>query len=283
MQSDLDAQEKGLTTILKDLTSEFETLVFWKHLDRGLTGSGDIDSIAPEEVAVQVCERFAELAVQTWPDVELIFRCRHAPGVHPVFIVRQSAYPTLTQFDVSFKPTRMGLPWLNPNSLTEFSTLNDRGIRVLYPGALAIVLAFLYGIHQSGRINIKAHDLSDITRGLQHDSTTATRFVDRALPVALRPSFHALVAGISEPLGVSKEYFGAWSQSAWKACLSSAVKYHAAAFGGSLPRILIERYFGNCDVRKIVHQHDRVVPDLNERSFIERTIHSEHVLLKKKL
>lgn len=281
MQPDPNAQEEDLTNILKDLTSEFDTLVFWKHLDRGLAGSGDIDSIAPEEVAVQVCERFSKLAAETWSDVELIFRCRHAPGVHPVFIVRQNDFPSLIQFDVSFRPSRMGLPWLNPNSLAEFSMLNDRGIRVLYPGALAIVLAFLYGIQRSGRTKMKAHDLSDMTHGLRHDPETATRFVDRVLPATLRPNFHRLVAEAPKTLDVSNDDFGAWSQSAWNACLNTAAGYHAATFGGKLPAILIERYLGNCDVRKIVHQHDRIVPDLNERKFIEQMVHSEDVLFKR--
>lgn len=281
MQPDLRASEEGLASILKNLTSEFDTLVFWKHLDRGLAGSGDIDSIAPPEVALQVCERFSQLAAETWPDVELIFRCRHAPGVYPVFIVRKNDFPSLVQFDVSFRPSRMGLPWLNPNSLAEFSMLSDHGIRVLYPGALAIVLAFLYGIQRSGRTKMKTHDLSDIRHGLRHDPETAARFVDRVLPAALRSNFHRLIAEPPQTLDGSQDNFGAWSQSTWKVCLITAARYQAAKFGSRLPAILIERYLGNCDVRKIVHQHERSVPGLDQESFLAQMVRSENVLYQR--
>lgn len=281
MHPEPHAQDEGLSSILTNLTSEFDTLVFWKHLDRGLAGSGDIDSIAPADVAPQVCERFSELATETWPDVELVFRCRHAPGVHPVFIVRQKDFPSLIQFDVSFRPSRMGLPWLNPNSLAEFSMLNDRGIRVLYPGALAIVLAFLYGIQRSGQTNMKAHDLRDMTHGLWHDAETAERFVDRVLPATLRPNFFRLVTEVSQALSSSKDDFGAWSHSTWNACLSTAARYHAARIGTKLPAILVDKCLGNCNVREIVHKHDRIVSDLDLKSFITQMVRSEDVLYQR--
>lgn len=273
-------QVEGLAGILCCLTREFDTLVFWKHIERGLDGSGDIDSIAPPEIAHDICGRFAELAAKTWPDVLLVFRCKHTANVHPIFVVRRETFPTLLQFDVSYRPSRMGVPWLEPNRLAEFSILNKNGIRILRPGPLAVVLAFLYGMQRKGNHKIKRHDLQDIAHGLQNDSVTAERFVEKTLPNRIQLEFRRLIREAPQLPNVFGNVDADWSVSAWKACLTAAVQHHTASFCLELPSLLAQRLSGYCEVRQIVHHHNRVVPSGDLETFMQHMILSESVLFQ---
>jgi hypothetical protein len=273
----VDARKEWVN-VLRALSAEFPSLIFWKHLERGLAGLGDIDSIAPPGQALVICERFAVLASQAWEDVELVFACRHADNVHPVFVVQRDVFPKLYQFDVSYRPVRMGMPWCLPDALVDFSHLNNDGIRVLRPGALAIVLLMLYGIHLRRRPQFKPHDFVDITYGLQQDMRTARSFVNIVLPSGLRSSMQFWLTNGFQSSKENGLFVLADLRSSYWACARAASFFHLRSGLRSVIAARRRRLKNLCEVEKIVHHHDRIVPAGDITDFIVRMKAEERIL-----
>jgi len=276
------APESSLPALLARLSAEYPQLVFWKHLERGLDGSGDIDSLAPAVVAEYVCARFAQEAMRIWADVELVFACRHAAHVHPVFVVRGGMFPLLAQFDVSYSPVRMGLPWCDPSRVAAHAHLDACGIRVLNPGAQAVVLLMLYGLHRLGRPRFKPYDRVDIQNGLRADRSGAHAFVDDVLPTLLRKAMHRWIeAGLPNP-DASDVCVTRHAALAWWACMGGTV-WHFFRFPAWAVKYIWRRSNDElCEVRRVVHHHGRKVPDGAMGEFVDRMAFHERVLYQRK-
>ncbi len=273
--------ESSLTALLARLSTEHPQLVFWKHLDRGLAGMGDIDALAPPDVAERVCESYAEGVRQIWKDVEIVFACRHALGVHPVFVVRGGQFPSLEQFDVSHAPVRMGVRWCDPSRVPTHTHLNACGIRVLRPGAQAVVLLILYGLHRIGRPRFKPYDRIDIQNGLGADRSGAHAFAEDVLPIQLRKAMHRWIeAGLPNP-----DSCGAcvtWNAAlAWWACMGGTVGQILSSPVWAIRYIWERNNDELCEVRRVVHHHNRKVPDGVMNEFVERMVSNERVLFQR--
>ncbi|EKD98697.1 MAG: hypothetical protein ACD_23C00305G0001 [uncultured bacterium] len=262
--------------LCRQLTLEFPDLIFWKHLARGLNGSGDIDAVAPAAEALHVVRRMPELVKENFPDAVLVFACRHAANVHPIFVVSKRIFPRLAQFDVSFNPIRFGMPWCNPADLVRFSVLDEHGIRVLRQGALAVVLLMLYGINRDGRSSLKAHDWSDIALGWANDPEVAKQFVQAVLPIAIQKPMRDVL----ESLG--REDNGSKVRALWWACARTAMFHHLCHGWKPLTAILRRRLANLCAVQTAVHHHDRVIQCEHIVSFIQKIQDSENVLFERK-
>ena len=265
-----------LLVLCQRLTLEFPSLVFWKHLDRGLSGSGDIDAIAPPAVAELVLTHFSNHVENLFDDIGAIFSCCHADNIYPIFLLTTSAFPKLLQFDVSYQPVRFGLPWCDPAQLSKFSVINQEGIRVLQPGPLAVVLLMLYGFNRSGALRMKPHDWTDVKKGWVEDSGTALHFVVTVLPIVL----HEPIINMLESLGsTGSQWNRGLAKHVWKVCLQSALRYSLSREWRHVWSLLQRRSTGLCDVQIVVHRHDRVV-QTSDMAFFMRTVRAtEHVLL----
>ena len=126
-----------LLLLFGELTKKHPDLIFWKHFDRGISGLGDIDAIAPNYEVDKISADFIRLVFEYFSDAKGVVECRFPINVRPHFIVFESKYPELFHFDISWQPLRLMFPWCNADTLTKFSIVNANGIRILSPGALS--------------------------------------------------------------------------------------------------------------------------------------------------
>lgn len=214
-------QYHDLLPLFVELTKKHPDLVFWKHFERGISGQGDIDTIAPFSEVDKIGADFIHLVFEHFPEAKGVVDCRHSTNVRPHFFVFESEYPKLFQFDISWQPTRLSLPWCNPASLSMFSIINDYGVRILTPGALSIVLIMLYGINPNGTNRMKQHDWKDVQNGVFLDSKSAHAFIDLQISYSLRADLHKLILNLEN---------GMWSsicvRRIWRNILFQSIKMH---------------------------------------------------------
>lgn len=186
-----------LLPICIELTNKYPELIFWKHFSRGINGEGDIDTIAPTYLLSEISNDFVNLTIQNIPEVIAVIECRYATNVRPHFVINSQNYPNLIQFDISHNPMRLGISWCDPTKLSSFSVKNELGVRVLKPGALAIVLYGLYGLSPLGKNLLKTHDYLDFIEGIRNDQATALEFVKIVIPGEFQDLFLDLIIQIS--------------------------------------------------------------------------------------
>lgn len=261
--------------IFVELTRQYPELIFWKHFDRGILGEGDIDTIAPMNLVNQISSSFVSKTLEYLPDSVAVVECHYSIHVRPHFVVLKPEFPNLFQFDISWNPMRMGLPWCDPLSLAYFSFINAMGIRVLRPGALSVVLVMLYGISWKGNNYMKTHDHNDVLAGIRAEPDVAHQFINTMIQNNLNKSLHDLVIHLK-----TNEWSASIVKQIWRGIVFNALRYHLAN-PKHFMKIFIKNptFFMAHGKRK--HDHDRGASQPSIQQFLNDMSIHHHVINSK--
>lgn len=171
-----------LANICVELTKRYKSLVFWKHLERGLDGYGDIDTFSAHNQMDRISLDFINLIFMSHPNSRAAVTCSHLSYAKLNFIILDSYYPQLLEFDVGSMVKRFGIPWLDAQTAVDFSEINAEGIRVLQPGALSVALLVLYGLSFCGSNKLRDYDHKSILHGIRNDNLIAQKFCKNVFP-----------------------------------------------------------------------------------------------------
>lgn len=265
----------NLKKVCEILTNEFPDLIFWKHLDEGLDRLGDIDAIAPSEIAHEVVEKISSI-FSLFPDTIAVLKCKHLKNVHAVFIVSNSEFPKLLQIDITFLPLRFGMPWCDPGNLSGFTTYQN-GIRVLETGPECVVLFMLYGISYSGRAKFKLNDFNKIIN--HYDETNCKDFIASVLPTGIQAIVYNSLNSIQTSRLNNKFHINLLLL--WGKLLFIALIYNIKNIKNIFSFIIIKTS-KLCYLRSVVHNCGRCVNDLSSNDFISKMELEEKILYKRK-
>jgi thymidylate kinase len=192
------ADERDSATLLLPLLQELSALspdsAVWKNVDSGLSGSGDVDFVAPK---------------RSWPAAETLFRswargcelgpvivCRHMPDTMFLIAVDR-ARNDFIQLDVRSRMTFRGSTVFVPSDLGSCFELDERGFRRLRPGAEGLLKLVISGIAPGGRPRERAIVKEDVVQLLSGDSQGLIAGAALCAPVgkAVRSGAQALVEG----------------------------------------------------------------------------------------
>jgi hypothetical protein len=243
----------NIINICNELSQHHEEVVFWKHLDRGLKGCGDIDILSVKHKLSEVSDDLIDLILSKIPGSRAVVTCNHLRYAHLHFVVIENMYPKLFEFDIGFEATRLGVSWLDPQAIFEFSEINSNGIRVLKSGALTVALLILYGISRTGVNNLKSDDYNSIIYGIRHDKTIALCFCDRVLPKEIARAMVYLL----EKLEYS-EWCTESARRVWVEFLMCSMKKGNYNHYTKLISAVITKLKPLCNIRHIIHYNDRI-------------------------
>lgn len=196
------ATQQSRVDFVRDLTAAQPSLVVWKHLDRALTGRGDIDAAAPQQ-DIPTIARDADIVAGRAFGATHAIRCNHQPNLHMQFFVQPDRMPDLFQFDIFHHPSRGAATWADPRAMLELSTIRPDGIRALRPGAEAVGLTVLNGISLRGHERLSADDRATVNAGLAADLVGAYRACAIFAPKPARRALLALTQNLAH---------GVWSR-----------------------------------------------------------------------
>jgi hypothetical protein len=134
-----EAVERGspdLVRLMTRLTRADPTWVVWKSIDRAVSGAGDIDAVASRSARPALTA-----AVVDWARAERLgptIVCRHLPGTQVDVVC---AGPALVQIDLHDRAAGVA----DAETLVGATELDDRGFRVVRPGARALLLLLSAG------------------------------------------------------------------------------------------------------------------------------------------
>ena len=177
---------------LRRLTAHHDDFLVWKHLDRALTGVGDVDSAAPASAADAISEDAAAMAASVLGAVAVV-DCRHVADKRLQFFVLPHALPQLFELDVCTRPSRGLTPWADPARMRELAVLSSHGIRRLRPGAEALVSIVYHGISPNGGARLSGDEQEIVSTGLAHDANGAYAACTSLSPVLARSSLLRLL------------------------------------------------------------------------------------------
>ena len=120
--------------LLDRLTAREPDWFVWKNADAAISGSGDVDSVAPQRVWGAVTAEFHAWASTTGAGPVTI--CTHAPGSLVAVACVGSDRRELAQLDVYERVGRIG----NADTISAAAELDPRGFRRLPPGAEGLLL-----------------------------------------------------------------------------------------------------------------------------------------------
>jgi cyclophilin family peptidyl-prolyl cis-trans isomerase len=92
-------QRSALVNLCAELSYRQNDLVFWKHIDRGLSGDGDIDTLAPHNSVENVSSDIVNFAFDNISGTVGAAVCQHPNNVRSHFFVVNGYYPKLLQID----------------------------------------------------------------------------------------------------------------------------------------------------------------------------------------
>lgn len=256
-----------LLPIFLELSKKFPELIFWKHFERGINGEGDIDTIAPFYLVPEISSEFIRLTMNSTPEVVAVVECRYAINVRPHFVVNTRDFPSLFQFDISWSPIRLSMPWCDTSKLVQFTMINNWGIRVLQPGALAVVLFMLYGVSRNGKNNMKNHDYRDMLKGLREDKATAIKFVESVLPSSLYNIMLSLINDLNCRDWSTNLTRKLW----WSIAFKAAIPQLKAG-----PRCWIDLLERGWITRSRIHHHSRSAIQDSIKQYLKDMRHDHH-------
>lgn len=259
--------------VFRELTSRYPGLIFWKHFERGIRGDGDIDTIVSKESVQEISDDFVRLSLESVEDVAGAVICHACENVIPHFLVLRSQYPDLFQFDISFNPIRLGAPWCEPTALSQFSEINHFKIRVLRPGAQAVVLFMLYGISPRGANSLREDDYADVLDGLRSDFATANACIAAILPPAISPIVKRCLRRLR---------LGVWPKGAVRLVW---VAIATRSFGFHLVRGPVYWYRAAKKIaeRDMAHHHSRRANVSNMADYFAASIKTNHRITRREL
>ncbi|MDB5406752.1 MAG: hypothetical protein JWL84_1664 [Rhodospirillales bacterium] len=135
-------------TLLRRLTENVPSWTVMKSVDSALTGTGDVDSVAPLEAWPVVEREFRDWAMAHGLGPVIV--CPHVPYVlHLVALDPERAF--FYELDVNRRKIFLGSTLFYPHHLLPLSRMDDRGFRQVRPGAEGLIKLVQNGAKRGGR------------------------------------------------------------------------------------------------------------------------------------
>jgi hypothetical protein len=233
--------------LVRRLTYTCPSWVVWKNADAAFAGSGDVDSAAPMREWGLVAGEFRAWSSEVGLGPVVV--CMHPPRTMFLLSVdRERA--TFAELDVLARKYFRGWTLFSAEDLLPLAQVDDRGFRVIRPGAQALILLLTNGARWGGRRDQKGMSRRRIPQLLAEDLQGALMAAGlMKLPVeAVRRLADAVVGG-------------SWDRRAMLRIEASAV---ARSF--TEPGILAQRVRfkllskQRCPVLKSIFYDDRRIP-----------------------
>jgi hypothetical protein len=176
--------------LLRRLTEVSSSWGVWKNADRALTGSGDIDSVAPAVEHGELARVFTSWAVQR--GYRWVVRCSHAGGILVLIAVQDSKW---AQLDLVFETPFRGARLFSAEQLPPLMIMDPRGFRRVRDGAEGLFLFLYKGTRRGGRPDWADMEKYRILEKMQRDwegAEAAGRLLGRAGAPVLSAARHAL-------------------------------------------------------------------------------------------
>jgi glycosyltransferase involved in cell wall biosynthesis len=256
---------------LAELTSCHSQLVVWKHLERSLSGNGDVDTVAPEHDLPSITRDANMLAKRVLGATQSIV-CDHVPNVRLQFFVCPDDLTQLFEFDVWTRPSRGSASWANPTDVAALSTVGEYGIRKLRPGAEALMLLVYAGLSWRGTDRLAGADRQSVLTNLAADPDGAYAACRVLPPWPARQPLCRLVGSVRG---------GSWSvrharQAMAGFALSGLARPRYMARQGQLRVQYLRRQ--ECLMFELMRRHGRRVPPSGVESLLFAARHSDHLV-----
>ncbi|WP_327249814.1 hypothetical protein [Streptomyces sp. NBC_01320] len=154
-------------SLLAELTASVPNWTVFKHLDRALSGRGDLDAAAPRHSWAGVTATVADWYLGSRPDA-VVVACDHVSDVRVLLLVDPDRLPVVDEVDLLSVSSLKGAPWARAEDLASLSSVGPYG-RTLRPGAQTVVLALMYGLDYKGNVRIPDRELAAVRRGACED------------------------------------------------------------------------------------------------------------------
>ncbi|MFD5063870.1 hypothetical protein [Streptomyces sp. NPDC058394] len=154
-------------SLLAELTSSFPNWTVYKHLDRALSGRGDLDTAAPRQSWDGVTATVADWFLGSRPDA-VVVPCDHVSDVRVLLLIDPDRLPVVDEVDLLSVSSLKGAPWARAEDLASLSSVGPYG-RTLRPGAQSVILALMYGLDYKGNVRIPDRELAAVRRGVSED------------------------------------------------------------------------------------------------------------------
>jgi hypothetical protein len=154
--------------LLRRLTAREPAWFVWKNADAAISGSGDVDSVAPRRAWGGAVAEFRAWALATGLGPVVI--CTHAPGSLVAVACVGSDRRELAQLDVYERVGRIA----HADSISAAAELDQRGFRRLRPGAEGLLL-LLASSRRPGRKPESPETLARIRSLLRSDPDGAEK------------------------------------------------------------------------------------------------------------
>jgi hypothetical protein len=148
MSSEQEQQREIWLSLLRELTLATPDWFTMKGIESALTGSGDVDSIAPRSAWPIVKETFYQWAKAH--SLGPVVYCPHAP--HLMHMVALSPFRSVVyEVDVNARKIYWGSTLFRPEDVAPLAMMDERGFRRLRPGAEGVLKLLQNGSTRSGR------------------------------------------------------------------------------------------------------------------------------------
>lgn len=160
-------------SLLQQLTEATPDWFTMKGVRSALTGSGDVDSIAPRSAWPVVMETFHRWARQH--ELGPVVYCPHAPHlVHMVAL--DPADPLVYEVDVNARKIYWGSTLFRPRDVAPLAIMDPAGYRRLRPGAEGVLKLLQNGSTRGGRCRPQVMEAKGVADLLKADPEGVVRF-----------------------------------------------------------------------------------------------------------
>lgn len=146
--------------LLRRLTDVSPTWVSWKSVESALGGYGDIDSTADPHERAAILATFKEWA--TAQQLGPVIVCRHGPNLD--VLVALCGTEPFFEVDVMPRKVFLGSTMFRYDDLLPLAQTDQRGLRLLRPGAEGLIKLLLNGTRRDGHPNqqgLRHHGIVD--------------------------------------------------------------------------------------------------------------------------
>lgn len=180
-------------------TSAKVPIVGLKNLDAGLSGYGDVDLLAPSCARGEVsAELMRSARLEIGRSVRGIV-CDHVPGLRSHILLSPPPRCEVWQIDVYISPSKCGYPFLSFRAVEGLTVLHPSGLRILDPGAEAVLRVIFHGLSLRGRSAPEQMrpdpTIADLAAALPIVMTAIARFSPPLARPVLRRICRALISG----------------------------------------------------------------------------------------
>lgn len=176
-----ERRREAWLSLLNQLTDTNPEWFTMKGVESALTGSGDVDSIAPKAAWPAVMETFYEWSRSR--ELGPVVYCPHAPHlIHMVALDPTS--PLVYEVDVNARKIYWGSTLFRPRDVSGMAVMDPRGFRRLRPGAEGVLKLLQNASTRSGRCRPEAMEAKGVVDLLRADPEGVRMFAGLFGPAA---------------------------------------------------------------------------------------------------